>query len=160
VSVSCRLEGSPSGAHPTDEHASLRITFDTGLTATVVSSWRGTGTVPQWDAQAASATGVVRAELFPTLSLERNGDGVALRPARTEPAQVESFGYLGQLATFAEDLRLQRTPFMDASFGRHVLDVVCAAYASAGNDGQPVALPFTGPRDRTPLQLWKGAAPG
>jgi len=46
---------------------------------------------------------------------------------------------------------------MDAAFGRKVLDIVCAAYASAGRGGAPEAVPFTGPRDRTPLQLWRGA---
>ena len=44
---------------------------------------------------------------------------------------------------------------MNATFGRHVLEVVCAAYTSAGQAGAPIALPFAGPRDRTPLQLWR-----
>ena len=44
---------------------------------------------------------------------------------------------------------------MDATFGRTVLDIVCAAYASAAAGGADVAVPFTGPRDRTPLQLWR-----
>jgi hypothetical protein len=46
---------------------------------------------------------------------------------------------------------------MSASFGRDVLQVVLAAYRSAGRDSAAEALPFTGPRDRTPLQLWHGA---
>ncbi len=153
VAVRCRLDG--SGAHPTDEHAEVALTFDTGLVARVVSSWRG-GAVPQWDAQAASATGVVRAELFPLLSLERDGEEIALPRARTQPPQLEDFGYTGQLAGFVADLDAGRAPLMDAAFGRHVLDVVCAAYRSAGRGGAPEPLPFTGPRDRTPLQLWRG----
>ena len=43
-----------------------------------------------------------------------------------------------------------------AAFGRVVLDVVCAAYASAGAGGTEVPLPFSGRRDRTPLELWRG----
>ena len=46
---------------------------------------------------------------------------------------------------------------MSAAFGREVLQVVMAGYTSAGLAGEPVPLPFTGPRDRTPLQLWRGA---
>ena len=37
-----------------------------------------------------------------------------------------------------------------------VLDVGCAAYASAGAGGTEVPLPFSGRRDRTPLELWRG----
>ena len=44
----------------------------------------------------------------------------------------------------------------DAAFGRDVLELICAAYASAGRGGAWVALPFDGPRDRTPLELWLG----
>jgi predicted dehydrogenase len=152
VAVRCMLEGSVG--HPTDEHAELTIEFDSGLTARVVSSWRG-GAVPQWDAQAASATGVVRAELFPLLAIEHNGEEIPLARARTQPPQLEDFGYAGQLAGFAADLQAGRRPLMDAGFGRAVLDVVCAAYRSAGRGGAPEPLPFTGPRDRTPLQLWR-----
>jgi hypothetical protein len=45
---------------------------------------------------------------------------------------------------------------MDAAFGREVLDVVCAAYASAGRGSVLVSVPFAGSRSRTPLELWRG----
>ena len=38
------------------------------------------------------------------------------------------------------------------------LDIVAAAYASAST-GDPEAVPFAGPRDRTPHQLWVGDEP-
>ena len=72
------------------------------------------------------------------------------------PAQLEELGYLPQMETFALDLQRHRTPELGAAFGRSILDVVCAAYASAGRGGDWVPLPFEGPRDRTPLQLWRG----
>ena len=37
------------------------------------------------------------------------------------------------------------------------LDIVCAAYASAGAGGDFVRVPFEGSRDHTPLQLWRGS---
>ncbi|MEO7428127.1 MAG: hypothetical protein ABIY48_01970, partial [Acidimicrobiales bacterium] len=69
--------------------------------------------------------------------------------------QLEQLGYLSQMESFALDLRGGRTPEVGAAFGRSVLDVVCGAYASAGIGSAWLDLPFTGPRDRTPLQLWR-----
>jgi hypothetical protein len=100
----------------------------------------------------------VRLELLPDLLLERNGVEVPL-PGVPEgvPPQLEQLGYLPQMESFATDLAQGRTPELGAAFGRSVLDVVCGAYASAGIGGAWIELPFGGPRDRTPLQLWQGA---
>jgi myo-inositol 2-dehydrogenase/D-chiro-inositol 1-dehydrogenase len=132
VSVSAVLEGADD--HPTDEHAEVVLTFDRGLKATVVSSWRG-GEVPEWSAQ---------------------GDALALRPVTTPIPQLEQYGYVGQLEAFLVAFAGGTPPLMDARFGRAVLDIVCAAYASAAAGGSEVGVPLTGPRDRTPLQLWRG----
>jgi myo-inositol 2-dehydrogenase/D-chiro-inositol 1-dehydrogenase len=154
VEVRANLQGAVD--HPVDEHAELQIQFDTGLHARVTASWRG-GDTPTWDAQVSAPDGVVRLELLPELLLERNGTEVLL-PGIPEgvPRQLEELGYLTQIESFALDLQQGRQPELGAAFGRRVLDVVCAAYASAGRDGGWVDLPFTGPRDRTPLQLWRG----
>lgn len=154
VEVSARLEGADD--HPVDEHAEVQIHFDTGLLARVTASWRGADT-PTWDAQVSAPDGVVRMELLPRLVLERNGAEVRL-PGIPDgvPRQLEELGYLPQIESFALDLQQGREPELGAAFGRRILDVVCAAYASAGRDGEWVGLPFAGPRDRTPLQLWRG----
>ena len=153
VSVSATLEGAAD--HPTDEHAELTLSFDRGLDATVVSSWRG-GEVPEWSVQAASTKGAVRAELLPNLLLEHNGEEIAIAPAMGSIPQLEQYGYVAQLEAFLVAFAGHSRPLMDAAFGREVLDVVCAAYASARDGGAEVPVPFTGPRDRTPLQLWRG----
>ena len=154
VEVRATLEGADD--HPVDEHAEVVIHFDTGLMARVTSSWRG-GDAAIWDAQVSAPEGVVRMELLPALLLERNGAEVKL-PGIPEgvPPQLEELGYLTQIESFALDLQQGRTPGLGAAFGRSILDLVCAAYSSAGHDGEWVALPFDGPRDRTPLQLWRG----
>jgi myo-inositol 2-dehydrogenase / D-chiro-inositol 1-dehydrogenase len=146
------LEGAAD--HPVDEHAEVLVRFDTGLVATITISWRSDE--PQWDAQASSPEGVVRLELIPELRLERNGAEVAL-PGIPEgvPRQLEELGYLPQVEDFALDLRDGRPPALGAAFGRSILDLTCAAYASAGAGGDWVELPFTGSRDRTPLELWR-----
>jgi len=154
VEVRATLEGADD--HAVDEHAEVHLAFDSGLMARIVTSWRGADT-PVWDAQASSPEGVVRLELLPDLLLERNGVEVPLPgvPAGVVP-QLEQLGYLPQMESFALDLAHDRQPGVGAAFGRSVLDVVCGAYASAGRGGAWIELPFDGPRDRTPLQLWRG----
>lgn len=153
VAVSATLTGGEG--HGSDEHAEVTLEYASGLRARVVSSWQA-ASEPVWDAQLASATGVLRADLLPRPSLEVNGEPVVL-PRPTAPvAAIEQFGYLGQLQALVDDVSAGREPAMSASFGRTVLDIVCAAYRSAGRNGDAEHLPFQGPRDRTPLQLWRG----
>ena len=156
VAVSAVLEGADD--IETDEHAQLSLRFEDGLVAKVVSSWRApAGDRQVWDFQAASTTGVLRGELLPVPALERNGDPVALRPLRFPQAapQLEQYGYIEQLRSFLALFAAGRAPGIGAEFGRSVLDVVCAAYASAAADGAELPLPFEGPRDKTPLELWR-----
>ena len=153
--VTCHLAGAADIA--ADEHAELTVTFDSGLSAHFVVSWREPSRESRvWNLQAASGTGVLRLELVPNLSLEINGEPLELpapRPDLPSPL-LEQMGYTGQLATFASDFAAGREPEMSAAFGRDVLELICAAYSSAGNGGRSVALPFTGHRHRTPQQLW------
>ena len=142
---------------PVDDAAVVDVSFDSGLTARVEASWRG-GEQPIWDLQAASASGVVRLDLLPELRLERDGTEIDLvPPSDGMPRRLVDLGYVPQLATFVDDVARGAAPEVGAAFGRAVLDVICGAYASSGQ-GDAVPLPFTGPRDKTPLELWQGLA--
>jgi myo-inositol 2-dehydrogenase / D-chiro-inositol 1-dehydrogenase len=156
TSVTATIEAGSD--HLSDEAATVALSFDTGLRATVMVSWREE--LPLWDAQVSGPLGVVRGELLPTALVEHNGDTVTLPRPKFSPIQIETLGFVAQLRSFAGDLAAARRPVLDAAFGRRVLDVICAAYASAGNGSTPVAVPFAGPRDRTPLQLWRGLSAG
>ena len=152
--VTASLRG--GDGHGSDEHAEVTLHFGNGFTARVVSSWQA-GPDPTWDAQLAGERGVLRAELLPVPRLEYNGDEVAL-PRTTAPMPLlEQLGYAAQLRALVDDVNAEREPMMSAAFGREVLQVVLAGYESAGLGGELVSLPFSGPRDRTPLQLWRGA---
>ncbi len=151
-----RAELRRSAAGSTDEYADVRLGFGSGLEARVVASWQH-GPVPQWDVQLASATGVLRAELLPEDALERDGEAVALPAARAGVPEIERLGYVAQLRASLEARVTVTEPTMSARFGRLVLEVTCAAYRSAGHGGEPEPLPFRGARDRTPLELWRGA---
>ena len=137
-----------------DDDATVWISFASGLVAELEVSW--TATTPLWDAQAASDQGVLRIELLPEVLLEHDGEPVAL-PSRHEVVdpRLEQFGYVDQLL----DLRSgENDRGQDLDAARLVLEVICAAYRSAGTDGAEVALPFDGDRTATPLSLWRGTS--
>ncbi len=147
------LEG---GDIEVDDDATLTLAFDTGLTAQVRATWRAAA--PVWDAQAASATSAVRVELVPDPTVELNGSPlrVARPPSGLPTDQLHHLGYLDQMGALAADAAARRTPRVGPLLGRLLLEIVCAAYTSA-RTGEPEAVPFTGPRDRTPHELWTGA---
>jgi predicted dehydrogenase len=155
ASVTARLDC--SAGVEVDDHASVTLRFTSGLCAQIECSWRHP--VTEWDFQAASATGVVRAELQPTAVLEHDGEPVALpRTAANADPRLEQLGYVGQLAGLASALR-GSPPACDAELGRDVLDLVMAGYASAGLDGAEIPVPFAGDRSLTPLEHWgRGAS--
>lgn len=135
------------------EHATVQIHFAGGLTASAVVGWNP-GQPASWDLQASSASGVLRVEFFPTPSLERNGDPVPLPRAGDGPSLATDFGYATQLARFWTTVRTGRPVPVTSRVGRAVLEVVCAAHWSAGHGAVDVPLPFSGPTDRTPHQLF------
>lgn len=156
-SVSARFERSASDATAgIDDAADVMLHFDSGLRAHIVASRRSTGG-PTWDVQVAGESGVLRADIVPTPQLEHNGDIVRIPKPRLAHREVEDYGFLGQLGACSADFAAKREPVMDAEFGRFILDLTCAAYASAGADGTAMAVPFPGRRDRTPLQIWRDA---
>lgn len=141
--------------HDVDGAAEVRLHFEGGLEAKVVVSW---GRDPVlWDLQAASDDGVVRAELLPSSGLERDGEPAPFPPTPpgTSLPQLYELGYVGQLDVASRQLSSRQPAALDAALGRQVLEVVCAAYRSAGRGGAPEPVPFTGRRDRTPLAWWR-----
>jgi predicted dehydrogenase len=154
VEVEARLD-TPEGLE-VDDDARLTLTFDSGLRAQVRATWRAAA--PAWDAQAASADGAARLDLVPEPAVELNGAPIRLpdAPDDLSSPQLYYLGYTPQLAALAADVAANRAPRTSAALGRTVLDVVCAAYVAAGR-GRPEPLPFAGPRDRTPHQLWQDA---
>lgn len=149
TAVEARLRG-----EVTDTHAEVTLTFESGLRGTVVASWEGSD-VPSWDIQVSSPDHVVRAELLPSLSLEHNGDPLPLPRTSAAIPMIENFGYVGQMRAFIDDLANHRVPFMDAAFGRWMMEIVCACYVSARDDGAMTVVPSGCDRTRTPLELWK-----
>jgi predicted dehydrogenase len=153
LDVHARLEAGDGGG--VDDEATVTLTFEGSLRAELRVTWRAAA--PTWEVQTASPTGAVRIELVPEPRVELNGGRLPLpaTPPGLASPQLHQLGYLGELAALGVDAAAGRPPRCGAAFGRTVLDVVCAAYASAAS-GRPEPLPFAGPRDRTPLELWGG----
>jgi len=151
VSVSANLRTSRSDL--ADDSASVTLRFKSGLIASLEISWVSEFTL--WQAQASSESGVLRIELIPEVILEHNGEAVPveLKHPAADP-NLEQFGYVDQLL----DLISQNPdrPGQSAEQARYILEIICAGYYSAGIDNQEVALPFSGDRSATPMQLWKG----
>src|SRR4051794_27134596 len=153
VGVTAELRG--GAGHNSDEHAEVSLRFSGGVNAKVVSSWQG-GPHQTWDAQFSSDTDVLRIDFWPRPSLEHNGEPVAVAASTLPLPFIEELGYLDQLRAFVADVEAGTTPLMNVEFGRQILDIVCAAYRSAGQGGAEQRVPFEGPRDKTPLQLRHG----
>ena len=149
VGVSAQLRGDE-----TDTDARVIVTYANGLTADVHASWEGSD-IADWNVQVASAQAVLHLELLPALTLERNGDPIAL-PTSTGPHPfVEQFGYVNQLRLAATAFSHSESPPSDAHFGRLLMEIVCAAYVSAAQGSHMVQVPSGCDRHKTPWQLWK-----
>ena len=150
VAVEAKL--SHSADIEVDDAAEVFITFASGMRARIETNWTNPHAV--WDIQVSSDSGVVRTELMPQPGIEHNGEPVALPTlASTADPHLEHYGYIGQMLTLRDVVGGAPSP-IDARFGRRVLDVLSAAYTAASKPGSTVSLPFAGPRNRTPHQLW------
>lgn len=141
-----------------DSHATLDISFTSGLTATVEVGWDDR--TPVWDFQAASNNGVVRAELLPNPSLELNGEPRALskRNRSRSDSQLSHLGYVDMLLA-STNMPTSRSGATSAGFGprtalcHNAFEIVFAGYSSVIRDGARIEIPFEGPRDKSPSNL-------
>jgi len=137
--------------------SAVEVTLGTASGTVATLEIDDAATAPIWDLQVASASSALRLELQPDPHLEQLGVDLPA-PARryaVEPAQLETFGYLDQVAEAGADLLGGRPPWLTATFGRNVLEVLCAA-AEACASGAPVEVPWRGDRTRSLADLVAG----
>jgi predicted dehydrogenase len=147
VGVSAELSSTRSDG--ADDHAVVSLRFSDETVGEATISWRAPG--PTWDLQAASDAGVVLLGLIPEVVVEVHGEDVT--PPSTDGLIVD-LGYRDQIQGFGGALAGRGGRVCPLGFGRRVLEIICAAYLAAGR-GTEVPLPYDGPRDRTPLSLWR-----
>ncbi|MBS1508696.1 MAG: Gfo/Idh/MocA family oxidoreductase [Bacteroidetes bacterium] len=144
-----------------EDNSVMIIEFDNGVTGVAENSWAKHGGMDD-KSEVHGTGGVIYADLFlgnAAMAYSKNGFGYAMEKADTTagwsfPIFEEAFnqGYPHELKHFIECVQNNTEPLVTGKDGRAVLEVIYAAYASAGS-GKKLELPFH-PKVKLPIQLW------
>ena len=144
-----------------EDNSVLIIEFENGVTAVIENSWAKHGGMDD-RSEVHGTGGVIYADLFmgnASVAYSKEGYGYAMEKADTTvgwsfPVFEEAFnqGYPHELKHFIECVRQDKQPLVTGEDGRAVLEILYAAYASAGT-GKKVDLPFKAKVEK-PIDLW------
>jgi predicted dehydrogenase len=144
-----------------EDNSVVIVEFENGVTAVAENSWAKHGGMDDCS-EVYGTGGVIYADLFrgnAAVAYSKQGYGYALEKADTTvgwsfPIFEEAFnqGYPHELKHFIECIQKDRQPLVTGEDGRAVLEIIYAAYASAGS-GRKIKLPFT-PKVEKPIDLW------
>jgi predicted dehydrogenase len=163
VSVQAHLQGGLIHAQRTraEENSLVMVEFADGAVGVAENSWAKHGGMDD-RVEVYGTGGVIYADLFmgnSALTYSERGYGYAMEKAGTTKgwsftAFEEAFnqGYPQELKHFIECIRENKEPVVTGEDGRAVLEIVMAAYASAGA-GRKIALPFR-TQALKPIDLW------
>jgi len=150
-----------------EDNSVVILEFENGVTAVAENSWAKYGGMDD-KSEVHGTGGVVYADLFmgnAAISYSKSGYGYAMEKADTTIGwsftvfeEVFNQGYPHELKHFIECVQQNKEPLVTGEDGRAVLEILYAAYASAGA-GKKITLPFT-PVVAKPIDLWLGAAKG
>jgi predicted dehydrogenase len=150
-----------------DDEAIAIIEFEGGAIGMVENSWTKPGgmydAVEVYGDQGQTYADMLMGNALPTYS--ETGYGYAVEKASSTrgwsyPVFEEhwNYGFPQEMRHFARCVRGQETPISDGETGRVVMEVLHAAYASAGL-GRKVELPFRPSGIARPIELWKRPEP-
>lgn len=144
-----------------EDNSVVIVEFENGVTAVAEDSWAKHGGMDD-KCEVHGLGGVVYADLFmgnAAVAYSREGYGYAMEKADTTKGWSfavfeEAFnqGYPQELKHFVDCVRHDKQPLVTGEDGRAVLEMIYAAYASAGS-GRKVMLPFA-PKVTKPIDLW------
>lgn len=145
-----------------DDNAILILEFANGVTAVAEESWTKLGGMDD-RAEIHGSEGVAYADVLQGNSIQtysRRGVGYAVEKAGSTQGwsfamyeEIWNYGFPQEFAHFVDCVRNDRPPLVTGEDGRAVLEVIFAAYESAGS-GRKVRLPFKTDVDK-PYKLWK-----
>jgi myo-inositol 2-dehydrogenase / D-chiro-inositol 1-dehydrogenase len=145
-----------------DDNAIVIIEFENDALALLEESWTRPGGMDD-RAEIYGSHGVTYADLLHGSALETYsevGYGYAVEKAPTTRGwtftmyeELWNYGFPQEMEHFVDCVRGNATPVVTGEDGRVVLEIILAAYASAGS-GRKVALPFTTDAAR-PIDLWR-----
>lgn len=144
-----------------EDNSVVIIEFENGVTAVAEDSWAKHGGMDD-RSEVHGTGGVVYADLFmgnSAIAYSKNGYGYAMEKADTTVGwsftvfeEVFNQGYPHELKHFIDCVQHGRQPLVTGEDGRAVLEIIYAAYASAGQ-GKKIMLPFA-PEVVKPIDLW------
>lgn len=144
-----------------EDNAVVIVEFENGVTAVAEDSWAKHGGMDD-KSEIYGTGGVIYADLFmgnSALVYSKDGYGYAMEKADTTQGwsyamfeELFNQGYPHELRHFIECVREDKTPLVTGEDGRAVLEIIYAAYASAGL-GKKIKLPFATRVDK-PIDLW------
>jgi myo-inositol 2-dehydrogenase / D-chiro-inositol 1-dehydrogenase len=144
-----------------EDNSVVIVEFDNGVTAVAENSWAKHGGMDD-RSEVHGTGGVVYADLFmgnSAISYSKHGYGYAMEKADTTVGwsftvfeEVFNQGYPHELKHFVDCVRNNKEPLVTGEDGRVVLELIYAAYASAG-EGRKIMLPFKADVKK-PIDLW------
>jgi len=163
-SVYCQMNTQLHGARTKGEDNSLCILeFENGAIGLVENSWSHISGMDD-RIEVHGAAGMTYADLHRGNALwtySEPGYGYAVEKAPTTKGwsfpifdEHYNYGMPQELRHFARCVRGKEEPLLTGEDGREVLEIMLAAYASAG-EGRKVALPFRPKGVRRPIDLWR-----
>jgi myo-inositol 2-dehydrogenase/D-chiro-inositol 1-dehydrogenase len=150
-----------------EDHALCVLTFEGGAIGLCENSWAKAGGVDD-KCEIYGSKGNTRADLLRGSSLVTYSDtgyGYAVEKATSTTGwtftmfeESWNYGFPQEMQHFTDCVARDEQPLVTGEDGRVVLEVILAAYQSAGT-GRAVDLPFTPPKIEQPIDLWRGPQP-
>jgi predicted dehydrogenase len=148
-----------------DDNAILIIEFENNAVALIEESWARLGGMDD-RAEIYGSKGVTYADLLHGSALETYsevGYGYAVEKASTTTGwtftmyeENWNYGFPQEMQHFIDCVQHDNQPSVTGEDGRAVLEIILAAYASAGA-GKKITLPFKTAAKR-PIDLWRGGS--
>ena len=145
-----------------DDNSVLILEFSNGVTAIAEESWIKKGGMDD-KAEIHGSEGVAYADVLQgnsILTYSEKGIGYAVEKAGntkgwsfTMYEELWNYGFPQEMAHFVDCVKNNRTPLVTGEDGKAVLEVLFAAYASAG-EGKKIMMPFKTDAKK-PYVLWK-----
>lgn len=144
-----------------EDNSVVIVEFENGTVCVAEDSWAKHGGMDD-KVEVYGLGGVAYADLFmgnAAITYSKDGYGYAMEKADTTQGwsftifeEVFNQGYPHELKHFIECVRENKQPLVSGEDGRAVMELIYAAYASAGK-GAKVFLPFE-PKVAKPIDLW------
>jgi predicted dehydrogenase len=162
-SVYAQMNTSVHGAKTKgDDNAIIILEFENGVVAIAEESWTKLGGMDD-RAEIHGSEGVAYADVLQGNSIQTysaKGVGYAVEKAGntigwsyTMYEEIWNYGFPQEFAHFVDCVKNDKQPLVTGEDGKAVLEVIFAAYESAGT-GKKVTLPFRTDAEK-PIRLWK-----